>query len=243
LFEELDSLAERGALDELVARVHALLPKASAAERLELHHYLSWAWFELGDPDRALREARLADDPLDEAKALFHLWRFDEAGRALAQCGDEAEAHWYRALVAEFTGGDPRRHRAAAIRGEPSQYHEPTALSDAAVDRVLQAVLAELPAEFAPLVRETAVSVLPLPEPHPDVDPLSLGLYVGQDIGNRSHDDGVRYPPRIEIYQRNVERIARNEHEAKEELRITLQHELAHHFGFDEDGVADLGLA
>jgi len=100
-----------------------------------------------------------------------------------------------------------------------------------------------VPPEFAPHLQETVVRVLPLPAPHPDIDPLSLGLYVGHDIAHRSHEDGVRLPPRIEIYKSNIERIARDEDEAADELRTTLLHEMAHHIGFDEDGVAGLGLA
>jgi len=241
--DDLYRLAELGALDELIARATAALPKADADDRLELHHYLSWAWFELGELERALEHARLADDPLDEAKALFHLWRFDDARRALADCGDDAEAHWYRSLVDEFTGRDPRAARDAAIRLEPAQYHRPTRLSAGAVDRIVEGILREVPPEFDRILQETVVRVLPLPAPHPDVDPLSLGLYVGHDIASRSHEDGVRLPPRIEIYQRNIERIARDEEEAAEELRTTLFHEIAHHFGFDEEGVEGLGLA
>ncbi|MHC4938445.1 MAG: metallopeptidase family protein [Planctomycetota bacterium] len=243
MFEELDRLAERGALPELIATATAALPTAEGEVRLELHHYLSWAWFELGDFRRALAEAQNADDPLDEAKALFHLWEFEAAAHALAECGDEAEAHWYRALVAEFTGSNPHGSREAAIRLAPDRYHPPTPLANEELERIIESILDDVPPELAWAVEETTVHTLPLPSPHPDVDPLCLGLYIGHDIATRSHADGARLPPRIEIYQRNIERIARDPEEAREELRITLFHEIAHHLGFDEDGVDGLGLA
>ena len=47
----------------------------------------------------ALLRARAADDPLDEARD------------SLADRGEEAEAFWYRSLVAEFTGGACRLRR------------------------------------------------------------------------------------------------------------------------------------
>ncbi|MHC4849538.1 MAG: metallopeptidase family protein, partial [Planctomycetota bacterium] len=242
-FEDLNRLAECGALDELIARANAALPAAEGEARLELYHYLSWAWFELGDFRRALADAQRADDPLDEAKAQFHLWQFEESARALADCGEEAEAHWYRALVAEFTGGNPHSPRQAAIRLEPEIYFAPTPLGPEQVDRVVGGIFEKVPAEFQWALQETVVRVLPIPAPHADVDPLSLGLYIGHDIASRSHDDAARLPPRIEVYQRNIERIARSVEEATEELRVTVYHELAHHLGFDEEGVEGLGLA
>ncbi|MEM8884190.1 MAG: metallopeptidase family protein [Planctomycetota bacterium] len=243
MLEELDRLAEQGMLDELVARASTALPGATDELRLELHHYLAWAWFEMGDFARSLEHARLADDPLDESKALFHLWRLDEARAALADCGDEAEAHWYRSLVAEFTGGDARPGLRRAVELAPERYHLPPRLDKQEMERVVRHALGQLPSTLEWIVQEAVILIHPLPEPHPDVDPLSLGLYVGQDITQRSVSDGMREPSRIEIYQQNIERVSRDADEAAEELRITLLHEMGHHFGFDEDGVERLGLA
>jgi predicted Zn-dependent protease with MMP-like domain len=46
----------------------------------------------------------------------------------------------------------------------------------------------------------------------------------------------------IHLFQRNLERIARDEEELVEEIRITLFHEIGHRLGFDEEGVDALGL-
>jgi len=242
VFEELDRRAEFGDFEGLIRVARAALDDAEAAATLDLHHYLSWAHFQLDRFADALEHGHAAQDPLDEAKALFHLWRFDEMRAALAECGDEAEAHWYRALLAEFTGEEFREHLRRAIELEPSQFHTPVRLDSDAIDNVVTQALGTLPDTLSWIAQEAVVEVRPLPAPHPDVDPLTLGLYVGDDIAHRSHADGVRLPPKIEIYQSNIERMATSTEHAIEEVRITLLHEFGHHFGFDEQDMERLGL-
>ena len=232
MFEELNHLAERGLVLQVFERAGEMLPTARGEDKLELHHYRAWALFELDRIEESLAEARLADDPLDESKALFHLWRFDEAQRTLDDCGDEADAHWYRALTAEFLGRDPSTHRARAIAAAPDRFHMPTRLSEQDMDDIVRETLTSLPRDLQRLVQEAVVRVLPLPEPHPDVDPLTLGLYI--EAGD--------LPARIEIYRQNIERITSDLEDAQREFRTTLLHEIGHHFGFDEAGVAQLGL-
>jgi len=242
VFEELDRLAEFGDFERLIHTARARLDDAEPDAALDLHHYLSWAHFQLSDMAVALEHARAAHDPLDEAKALFHLWRFDEARAALVDCGDDAESNWYRALLAEFAGDDPEPHRQRAIDLEPSQFQQPVPLDADEVDRIVAHALEELPESLAVIASEAVVEIRPLPAPHPDVDPLTLGLYIGSDIAHRSHSDGVRLPSKIEIYQSNIERIADDAEHAATELRITLLHELGHHFGFEEEDMERLGL-
>ena len=242
MHDELERLAECGALEEMVRRGREGLVAAEPADALDLHHYLSWALFHLDDLGAALEHARAADDPMDEARALFHLWRFDEARLALDDCGDIGEAHWYRALVEEFTGGDGAIALRRAIALEPGQYRQPVRLSPTEVDHIVEFALRDLPPQVSWIAQEAVVQVRPLPEPHPDVDPLTLGLYVGTDIASRSHNDGVTLPPRIQIYQSNIERIARDRDHAADELRVTLLHDLGHHLGFGEDDMPRLGL-
>lgn len=232
MFEELNHLAERGLVEEVLDRAGQLLRVARGDDKLELHHYRAWALFELDRIEESLVEARLADDPLDESKALFHLWRFDEAQRSLSDCGDEPEAHWYRALTAEFLGQDPSVFRQRAIAAAPDRFHQPTRLSDEDLDDIVAETLASLPQDLQRLVQEAVIRVQPLPDPHPDVDPLTLGLYI--EAGD--------FPARIEIYRRNIERITNDMEDAQREFRTTLLHEIGHHFGFDEAGVAQLGL-
>lgn len=244
LFERLDELAASDDLDGVEQGALAAL-KAGATDP-DLWRYVAWARFGQGRLEQALDAARKGDDPLYLAKAHFHLWRIDEARRELEDCldggEDGAEAEWYRGLCAEFSGGDGTPHFRRAAEEAPHLFREPVQLDDAAVEAVVKRAIQALPEDIAEAVAETVVEIRPLPEPHPDVDPLSLGLYLGTARLERRLDDSGRLPPRIEIYRRNIERLAADRAEATDELRITLLHEIAHHLGYDEGGVVRLGL-
>jgi predicted Zn-dependent protease with MMP-like domain len=215
----------------------------------DLWRYVSWARFEQGRLREALAAAERADDALYRAKAQFHLWAMEDAAHTLAgyeadDPEDAAEAEWYRGLLAEFGGGDGTEHYRRAAEIDPDAFRLPLRLDDDEVEDVVRAALAALPAPVREAVEEVAIEIRPLPRPYPDVDPLTLGLYVGRDRMQRTYEaGGPELPPRIEIYQSNVERLASDREDAIEELRITLLHEIAHHLGYDERGVEDLGLA
>ena len=53
---------------------------------------------------------------------------------------------------------------------------------------------------------------------------------------------GIEAPPRILLFQRNLERFARDEAELRREIARTLHHELAHYLGFAEDEMVGLDL-
>jgi predicted Zn-dependent protease with MMP-like domain len=66
-----------------------------------------------------------------------------------------------------------------------------------------------------------------------------LGLYAGATRAEMlSNDAHGSLPAKVYLYQRNLEDISKNASELRRELRLTLRHELAHHFGFDDDDLA-----
>jgi len=62
-----------------------------------------------------------------------------------------------------------------------------------------------------------------------------LGLYVGVPLPERSHDMAPYLPDQIYIFRRALVRMYPKAAELREQIRITLLHELAHYFGFDDD--------
>jgi predicted Zn-dependent protease with MMP-like domain len=77
----------------------------------------------------------------------------------------------------------------------------------------------------------------------PPLDPELLGLFVGTARTERTFAAaGIESPPRILLFQRNLERFARDEAELRREIARTLHHELAHYLGFEEEQMADLDL-
>ena len=68
-----------------------------------------------------------------------------------------------------------------------------------------------------------------------------LGLYHGVPQSQRGPWYGNLLPDRIVIYQRPIEAVARDRREIRKEIRITLMHEIGHHFGLAEDDLAEAG--
>jgi predicted Zn-dependent protease with MMP-like domain len=72
-------------------------------------------------------------------------------------------------------------------------------------------------------------------------DPDLFGLYLGIPLPER-HDYAGVLPDKIAVYRLPLEEEFGDDPEVLvEEIRITVIHELAHHFGIDEDRLAELG--
>jgi predicted Zn-dependent protease with MMP-like domain len=71
-----------------------------------------------------------------------------------------------------------------------------------------------------------------------------LGLYDGIPLTQRDAAyDGMVMPDRISIFRRPILAICDDEAEVVEQVRITVIHEVAHHFGIDDDRLHELGWA
>jgi predicted Zn-dependent protease with MMP-like domain len=96
--------------------------------------------------------------------------------------------------------------------------------------------LDELPEELGRLMRNVAVTVEHDPGP-----PGLLGLYEGIPLTSRTSDYAGVLPDRITIYRRAICAICRPEQEVADQVVRTVVHEIAHHFGIDDDRLAELG--
>lgn len=75
---------------------------------------------------------------------------------------------------------------------------------------------------------------------HPDDDHL-LGLYHGVALTERtSYYSGV-LPDRITIYRIPILRICSSEEDVVRQVRVTVVHEIGHHFGIDDATLHELG--
>jgi len=68
-----------------------------------------------------------------------------------------------------------------------------------------------------------------------------LGLYDGVPLTERDHYGMGEFPDRIFIYRQGICAICENHDEVREEVLITVVHEVAHHFGIDDDRLHELG--
>jgi len=106
-------------------------------------------------------------------------------------------------------------------------------------DLLVDQALDGIPDELARLVRNVVVLVEDEP---PDDEPDDLlGLYDGVALTERDSTMAVQMPDRIFIFRGPLLDFCDTEAQLVEEVRITVVHEIAHHFGIDDDRLHELG--
>ena len=122
-------------------------------------------------------------------------------------------------------------------------------------DRLLDAEVAGLPEALHGLLAEVPLIV----EDEPDrrlLEDLGIksggdlcGLHEGVALTERSVEDGARMPDRMMLFRGPILRLAgvgprwtsRKRQELRQQIHITLLHEIGHHFGLDEDDLERAG--
>lgn len=105
-------------------------------------------------------------------------------------------------------------------------------------EAVVSAALAELPPELAAALENVAIVI----ERRNEDDPDLYGLFEGVPLtegGPRAGD----LPNRIAIYEEPLTADFPTAAELREEIRVTVLHELGHYFGLDECRLDELGYA
>ncbi|MGB1505904.1 MAG: metallopeptidase family protein [Acidimicrobiales bacterium] len=105
-----------------------------------------------------------------------------------------------------------------------------------AFERLVADALDALPEELGRLMENVAVVV---EDRHPTDD--LLGLYEGVPLTERDDYGGLVMPDLITLYRLSLCDFVRNEEELVEEVTITVVHEIAHHFGIDDDRLHEWG--
>ena len=114
-------------------------------------------------------------------------------------------------------------------------------------DEQLEAVLATLPPRLHALLDEAPLIVEDHPSPElcaelgigPD-DAL-CGLHSGTPLTERSVEQPDEFPETIHLFREGILDHADGWDRVRQEIRITVLHEIGHHFGLDEDDLAELG--
>jgi len=112
--------------------------------------------------------------------------------------------------------------------------------------RLVEASLAQVPEEFRPYLEGVPVVIeewpadelldaLGVPE-----DETLYGLYSGHPLTGGAPASG-ELPPRVTIYRGPLLEDCRDEGELRDEVAITVLHEIAHHFGIGEQRLRELG--
>ncbi|HET6154208.1 MAG TPA: metallopeptidase family protein [Marmoricola sp.] len=111
-------------------------------------------------------------------------------------------------------------------------------LAAAEFDALVGDALDRLPAPLAALMDN--VVVLVEDEPSSGEEDL-LGLYVGTPLTERGSDYTFRAPDQVLVFRGPLLRMCRDVEELAEEVEITVVHEIAHHFGIDDDQLHQWG--
>ncbi len=113
--------------------------------------------------------------------------------------------------------------------------------------QLVEEALAQLPEQFAQFMEEVPVEI----RQRPTTKQLGrlgdrkggvlLGLYVGRPLTERSVEESGRMPDVIYIFQNGIELVCQDEEELVEQVRVTVLHEIGHHFGMSEEDLEELG--
>jgi predicted Zn-dependent protease with MMP-like domain len=114
------------------------------------------------------------------------------------------------------------------VRMSPQRFEE--LVSDA---------LDQIPPTLAAAIDNVVVLV---EDRHPD-EPDLLGLYEGIALTERDSSYAGSLPDTITIYRGALLEVCESEDEVVDEVAVTVIHEIAHHFGIDDDRLHELGWA
>jgi predicted Zn-dependent protease with MMP-like domain len=106
-------------------------------------------------------------------------------------------------------------------------------------EQLVAEALDSIPDELARLMENVAVFVDEASPPG-----RLFGLYEGVPLTRReNYGIGMVMPDRITIYKQTICAYCRTEDEVRRQVRVTVLHEVAHHFGIDDDRLHELGWA
>lgn len=104
-------------------------------------------------------------------------------------------------------------------------------------DRLVSDALDELPDDIRMVMSNVAVTV----EDEPPAGQPLLGLYQGIPLGSRGPYYAGALPDKITIYRGPIERMTGGNPELlRRQVRRTVLHEIAHHFGISDERLVEL---
>jgi predicted Zn-dependent protease with MMP-like domain len=184
----------------------------------------------------------LEDEPElspEEALADAKAWLADEP--------DSADAHYEAGLAYEDLGDGAAstRHFLETLRLDSLASEEPLPGYEAIICDQVERTLAELPDEF--VERLGAVTILVERRPsralvEEGLDPRLLGLFDGATAEEMAAGEAPLVTTQIFVFSHNLASAFEDEASLREEVTITVLHEIGHFFGLEEEDMHRLGL-
>ena len=94
-----------------------------------------------------------------------------------------------------------------------------------------------------PRLAKAIDNVVVLVEPRHPTEPDILGIYEGVALTERDSSYSGSLPDAITIYRDALLDVCDTEQDVVDEVAITVIHEIAHHFGIDDERLHELGWA
>ncbi len=110
-------------------------------------------------------------------------------------------------------------------------------MTETEFERCVAVALDALDDDLVALMENVVVVVNDRNEEEPDL----LGLYEGVPLTERESYGLFEMPDRVSIYRLALCDMCTTHDELVEEIRTTVIHEVAHHFGIDDDRLEELG--
>lgn len=104
-------------------------------------------------------------------------------------------------------------------------------VDEATFAALVNEALANIPQQLRAQLENIDIAIAVVNPEIPDL----LGLYEGIPLTERGHEYAGVLPDRITIYQRPLAAMCDTVYELIDEITITVVHEIAHHFGFEDD--------
>ncbi len=108
-----------------------------------------------------------------------------------------------------------------------------------AFEQLVADALDALPPALADQMDNVAIRV----EDRNRMEPRLLGLHEGIPLTEREDYGGLAMPDVVTVYRLALCDVCNSLEQLRDEVYVTVVHELAHHFGIDDDRLDDLGWA
>ncbi|HEX4405545.1 MAG TPA: metallopeptidase family protein [Polyangia bacterium] len=208
---------------------------------------------DLPPPDVALGDLEIAIEIAELHQAVGQASVAVERMRTLTAANPDVADAWYALGCAAAELDDDDQMRAAWKRAwtldaaphEDDSEDDEEKLDEATIEKTAEEALGELPERARALLRDVPIIIAERPaeaDVDTGLDPRALGLFTGTAYPDMPNVGGQPGLTQIVLFRSNLERVAQDEDELLEEIRVTLLHETGHFFGLDEDELEGAGL-
>ena len=119
-------------------------------------------------------------------------------------------------------------------------------ISDDEFDKIISQAMDELPEEYIKNLNNVAITYADEPTHEQRQkqklrdDQTLLGLYEGIPLTKRNSGYNLVLPDKITIFKKPLLRASQDENSFRNQVKHTLWHEIAHHYGLDHERIREI---